>query len=386
MDQVRMGVIGTGGMGQYHLQYMNTVDGAEIGAVCDIDPKVLRNMTELHQVQGFEDYHDLLDSGRVDAVVIATPHYDHTPIAIAAFEKGIHVLCEKPVAVHLNDALAMNEAYQKSNCVYGVMFQLRTEPIYIKMKELVDSGEIGEIVRVNYLVTDWFRTQAYYDSGGWRATWRGEGGGVLLNQCPHSLDLLQWLTGMPKRITARCAIGKWHDIEVEDDVTAILEYENGATGIFVTSTGESPGTSLFEIAGSHGKLVQQNGKLTFYRTRVPVHEYCYAAKGGFDRPETRTIDVPIPRRPVTEEHQQITQNFVNAILKGETLITPGIEGIRSLEIGNAIMMSGLQKKSIDLPLDGDAFEAMLKDLIAGSGYQKKVKKIEDDDFTKSFHA
>ncbi|MBN1352007.1 Gfo/Idh/MocA family oxidoreductase [candidate division KSB1 bacterium] len=385
MKNVRVGVIGTGGMGQYHLGYLNSVDGAEIGAVCDIEPGILKKMSERYQVQEFRNHRELLESGLVDAVIISTPHYDHTPIAIEAFKKGLHVLSEKPVAVHVKDAKAMEDAHKSSNCVYGVMFQLRTVPVYIKMKELIDSGELGEIVRVNYLVTDWFRTQAYYDSGGWRATWRGEGGGVLLNQCPHSLDLLQWFAGMPVKVTALCSIGKYHHIEVEDDVTAMLEYENGATGIFVTSTGEAPGTNLFEIAGSRGKLKLQDDKLSFYRTRMPVQEFCDTATGGFDRPETWEIDVPIPKSSKTPGHRQITENFINAILKGEKLIAPGEEGIRSLEIGNAIMMSGLQHKPVTLPLDGDGFEAMLNELIAKSKHQKKVKEIEDDDFTKSFH-
>lgn len=385
MKKVRIGVIGAGGMGNHHLLHLHLIKGAELTVICDIDSAVLNKMTVRHSVKGFLNYRELIDSGLVDAVMVATPHYDHTPISIYAFEKGVHVLCEKPVAVHVKDALAMNEAHAQSNCVYGVMFQFRASPIYKKAKEMIDSGEIGKITRINYLVTDWFRTQAYYDSGGWRATWKGEGGGVLLNQCPHSLDVLQWFGGLPKRITAECAIGKFHHIEVEDEVTGFLEYENGAVGIFATSTGEAPGSSLFEICGDHGKLALQNGKLFFRRTRPSVEKFCATAKGGFDTPETWDIEIPLDRDSKIGEHQEVTQNFVNAILHNEALISPGPEGIRSLEIGNALLMSGLTKKPVELPIDANAYDEILKDLIKNSKFEKVVRRIEDDDFTKSFH-
>jgi predicted dehydrogenase len=386
MQNVRFGIIGAGGMGNHHLLHLHLIKNATLTAVCDIDETVLQNMASRHSIPGFRDYRELIDSGLVDAVIIATPHYAHTPIAIYAFQKGIHVLCEKPVAVHVKDARAMEKAHAQSKVAFGVMFQFRGVELYKKAKEMITSGEIGKIVRVNYFATDWFRTQAYYNSGGWRATWAGEGGGVLLNQCPHSLDVLQWLAGMPKRITAECKLGKYHQIEVEDEVTGFLEYENGAIGIFAASTGEAPGTSLFEICGDRGKLMLQNGKLYFHRTRVSVDEFTQTATGGFDKPETWEIEVPLNRPNPLGEHQVITQNFVNHVLFQEPLISPGSEGIKGLEIGNALLMSGLKGQPVELPLPADAYAEMLQELIANSRFKKDVKKIAGDDFAKSFHS
>ena len=195
----------------------------------------------------FEEGKDLIASGKCDAVLIAVPHYQHPELAIDAFDHDLHVLCEKPAGVYTKQVRLMNERAQASDKVFAMMFNQRTNCVYRKMHELVTSGELGAIKRVNWIITDWYRTQSYYDSGDWRATWDGEGGGVLLNQCPHNLDLLQWICGMPSRVHAFCHNGKWHDIEVEDDVTAYLEYPNGATGVFITTTADAPGTNRFEV-------------------------------------------------------------------------------------------------------------------------------------------
>ena len=386
MERVRIGIIGAGVMGQYHLSHLNSIKNAILTACCDSDSDVLDSAKKKYEIPVFTDYHELIDSGLVDAVIIATPHYDHTPIAIYAFEKGIHVLTEKPVAVHVKDAQKMEAAWRKTDLVYSVMFQFRALPIYRKAKELIEAGEIGKITRVNYFATDWFRTQAYFNSSAWRATWAGEGGGVLLNQCPHSLDVIQWLGGMPNKVTAECALGKYHNIEVEDEVTAIMEYPDGAMGVFVASTGEAPGTNLFEICGERGKLILQSGKLTFLRTRTTVQEFCHTSQDGFDRPETWEIQVPIENDPEIGAHQVMTQNFVNAILNDEPLLSPGTEGAKGLEMGNAILLSGLTGKPVEFPIDADAYAEMLQSLIRNSTFQKEVNKVSGDDFAKSFHS
>jgi predicted dehydrogenase len=266
------------------------------------------------------------------------------------------------VAVHAREAERMNRAADKSGLTFGVMFQERSRPVNQKAKEMIDSGELGELVRAIWIVTHSFRTQAYYDSGTWRATWAGEGGGVLLNQAPHFLDTFQWLAGMPQTVHGHAYLGKYHKIAVEDDVTAYVEYPNGATGIFMSSTGELPGTSHQEICGDRGKLVIQGNTLTFYRTRRSVKDFRDNDPGKFPRLETWKVDVPIPQKPAG--HQIITQNFVNAIIKGEPLLAPGKEGINSLSLGNAMLMSGLTGKPVSLPLDGDAYEKLLNELIA----------------------
>jgi predicted dehydrogenase len=394
MDTVRFGVVGLGGMGSFHVGYLDKVEGAAVGAVCDVDnervertAKKFESLPNAKKVGRFNRYEDLIRSGEVDAVLIATPHFQHPEIAIAAFEKGMHVLCEKPVAVSIKEARRLNDAASRHpQLKFSLMYQMRTVPLYRKLRELITDGELGEISRITWLITDWFRTWTYYASGGWRATWAGEGGGVLLNQCPHNLDLIQWLTGlMPARITAVGFIGKTHPIEVEDEVSAILEYPNGAIGHFVTTTGEAPGTNRLEIVGDRGKIVAENGKLIFTRTRKGVREIRETSKEMFATPETWFIDIPLPAAP-PEPHKLITENFIRAVLKDEALISPGIEGARGLEIGNAMLMAGLTRRAVELPLDGDAYEQFLKDMQRQYGGKKtlQTKAVSPGDMASSF--
>ncbi|MFU0800942.1 MAG: Inositol 2-dehydrogenase [Xylanivirga thermophila] len=297
MDTVRIGVIGIGNMGSYHALYLTKgeIKGAILTAVCDINPERIKWAKEnlKGDIRLFDNADALFESNCVDAVVIATPHYDHSPIAIKAFEHGLHVLTEKPAGVYTRQVREMNEAAEKSGKVFGIMYNQRTNPLYQKVRNLITSGELGDIKRTIWIITNWYRPQSYYDSGGWRATWAGEGGGVLLNQDPHQLDLWQWMCGMPKRVRAFCAFGKYHDIEVEDDVTAYVEYPNGATGLFVTCTGEAPGTNRFEVSGDRGKLVIEDGKLIFWRLRTPEREFNSTFKGTFGEPECWKCEVPI---------------------------------------------------------------------------------------------
>ena len=382
MESVRIGIIGVGGMGASHSGYLRKgeVEDCELTAACDIEPAKLDAFKDL---KTFTDSKGLIRSGEVDAVIISTPHYGHTTIGIDALEQGLHVLVEKPISVHKADCQRLIAAHERrKDLVFSAMFQLRTQPVYKKIKHLIDSGELGKIQRVNWIVTAWFRTQAYYASGGWRATWQGEGGGVLLNQCPHNLDLLQWFCGMPVKVRAFLGLGKYHDMETEDDVTAYLEYANGATGVFVAGTGEAPGTDRLEIAGDRGRLVYENDRLTFKRNETGTREFIDSAKGGFDKPETWDIEIPI--RDATSGHAVITQNFVNAILEGEDLIAPAEEGIHSVELANAMIYSSTTDRTVGLPLDGEAYEAKLKQLISESRYEKKTTGQAETDIGKSF--
>ncbi|MHC4253254.1 MAG: Gfo/Idh/MocA family protein, partial [Planctomycetota bacterium] len=291
------------------------------------------------------------------------------------FEKGLHVLTEKPAGVYTKQVREMNEAAERSGKVFGIMYQQRYRPEYRKLKELVESGELGEIRRTNWIITSWFRSQSYYDSGGWRATWAGEGGGVLINQCPHNLDLWQWTCGMPCRVRAFCYFSKYHDIEVEDDVTAYVEYENGATGLFISTTGEAPGSNRLEVTGDRGKVVVEGGKLQWWRTRVPVSEFNREFKGGFGSPEVWKVDVPV--RGKNEGHGGICKGFVDAILKGTPQLAPGVEGIKGLTLSNAMYLSTWTDAWVDLPIDEDLFHEKLKERIASS----KFKKDAADDKT-----
>ncbi|MDB5083437.1 MAG: oxidoreductase [Bacilli bacterium] len=373
MDKVRIGIIGFGNMGTGHATYLskNEVSGAEFTAVCDVSPARLQYAKDNFgaDLLTFDNAEALFASNSVDAVIVATPHYDHPRLVIEAFKHNLHVICEKPAGVYTKQVREMNEAAAKSDKVFSMMFNQRTNPLYQKLRDLISSGELGDIKRTNWIITNWYRPQSYYDSGGWRATWAGEGGGVLINQDPHQLDLWQWTTGlMPKRVRAFCAFGKYHDIEVEDDVTAYVEYENGATGLFVTTTGEAPGTNRFEISGDRGKIVIEEGKMTFWRLRVPERQFNAEWKGGFGSPECWKCDIPVSGQ--NTQHKGITQNFVDAIRKGTPLIAPGAEGIKGLTISNAIHLSAWTDNWVDLPINEDLYYEKLQERINNSSSKK----------------
>ena len=387
MDTVRFGVVGLGNMGSFHVEALQSIKNAKVTAICDANPQNLERVGQKTDAKRFEKHDEMLASGLIDAVLIATPHFLHPPIALAAFEKGIHVLCEKPLAVTIKQGRQVLDASAKHpNLKFAMMLQQRTMSLYRKVRELILDGELGEISRISWIVTDWFRTWAYYGSGGWRATWAGEGGGVLINQCPHNLDLIQWLTGLtPNRVTAVGFVGKTHPIEVEDEVSAILEYANGATGHFVTTTGEAPGTNRLEICGDRGKLIAENGKLAFHRTRKGVREVREKSPEAFATVETWVSEIPLAPGGLSDGHRIILQNFVNAIRKDEPLLTPGTDGDKGLEIGNAMLMAGVTRKPVDLPLDGDAYEQLLKDLHKQYGGKKTLEtRTVNADMTASF--
>ena len=373
MDEVRIGVAGIGGMGGNHCEYLSkgAVPSGRLTAVADASPERLSwAESALGDVKRFDTPEGMIGSGEIDAVLIATPHYLHPPIAAAAFEAGLHVMSEKPAGVYTRQVKEMNAAAEKSGKVFALMLNQRARGQTRKLHELVSSGELGEIQRTNYIITDWFRAQSYYDSGGWRATWAGEGGGVLANQCPHNLDLWQWVCGMPSRMRAFCYFGKHHEIEVEDDVTAFVEYPNGATGVFVTGTGDAPGTNRLEITGDRGKIVAENGGIVFHRTEQSVSRFLKEYPGGFGSPDVWTCEVPSARGD--GEHRTITANWVQSILDGgETeLLAPGLDGIHSVELFNAMLLSTWTDSWVDIPVDADLYYDELQKRVATS----KVKE------------
>jgi predicted dehydrogenase len=388
MTKIKIAVIGVGVMGSQHARDIHALDNTELAAICDINPSRADQYAQHYGVPAYYSHTDLLAQAGLDAVLIATPHYDHPIIAMDAFQRGLHVLTEKPIAVHVQAAQEMIAAYQAARqqhpgLVFAAMFQQRTYGFWKKIKSLIEEGELGGLVRATWIITDWFRTQSYYDNGGWRATWKGEGGGVLLNQCPHNLDLYQWFVGMPSRVAGFAAIGKYHHIEVEDEVTAYLVYDNGMIGHLVTSTAESPGTNRLEIVGERGKLVFENGILTFYRNRYSMFHQIETATSGFEKVENWRIEVPYQHHG-QPGHKLVIENFANAILKGEALIAPAVEGLNSLTLGNAIMLSSFQGDPINLPMDAAAYAAKLQDLIEHSRFEKTVIEREVPDFGSSF--
>ncbi len=382
MDKIRIGVIGAGTMGSSHARNLHDglLEDAELTAVADINPKRLEWVkNELGEdVELYDNAENLIDSGCVDGIVVATPHYDHPPLGIKAFEKGLHVLLEKPVGVYTKQVKRLHEAADASGKIFGIMFQLRTVPHYMKMKDMLASGEVGDIKRNCFIATSYYRSQNYYNRGSWRATWGGEGGGVLLNQCPHLLDLWQWYCGVPRRVRAFCSYGKYHDIEVEDDVTAYVEYEDGSTGLFVASTGEAPGTQSFEVHGNMGKLVMEDGNIAFDRNRVDERVFNADHIAGFGRPEHWKCDIPVGEVK-RGGHSWVTEKWIEAIAKNDSslLIVDGREGLKSLEISNAMLLSDWVNDWVDLPVDEDQFVELLKERVKNSSFSRAVS-AEDD--------
>lgn len=377
MEKVRLGIIGIGNMGSTHA--MSIVEGKtpEISLAAVADLRESRRQwgreTLPQTVRIFESGDALIASGCCDAVLVAVPHYEHPGLVMEAFAHGLHALCEKPAGVYTRQVRKMNEAAAKTDRVFAMMFNQRTNHVYRKMHEIVHSGNYGKIKRVNWIVTDWYRTQAYYNSGGWRATWAGEGGGVLLNQCPHNLDLLQWICGMPVKVQAFCHIGKWHDIEVEDDVTAYLEFADGATGVFVTGTGDAPGTNRFEVDLERGKLVCENDRLTFTELEINEREYCFKAREGFTRPESReTVLATDGENP---QHIGVLNAFAGAILRGEELVARGEEGINGLTLSNAMHLSGWLGSPVEIPFEEELFLAQLNERRKNSRKKEEVAEV-----------
>ena len=375
MDKVRIGVVGVGGMGQGHCGYLGSLEEVEFTCVCDTNPDTLKSVTEKYSLPGFATHEELLASGLADAIIIATPHYFHPPIAIDAFRKGIHVLSEKPIGVTVGAADAMIAAAKESGCKFSIMYQMRTEPQNIAAKKLITDGLIGDIYRTS-LTMGWYRSQAYYNSGGWRATWAGEGGGVLINQAPHLLDIFQWLGGLPAKMTAQTRT-RIHDIEVEDEAFATIEYANGAHGYMYASVIEAPGTNVLEICGDKGKLRISDGKLEAWSLKTSIRQFTVENESMWAGPDSEPIAIELTEGET--QHKAITRNFVAAILHDEPLIAPGAEGLNALELINGFILSGKAGETVSLPVDREKYEALMAGLKATSRLKTDVKDLAETD-------
>jgi len=363
MSKIRLGVIGVGNMGRSHCK--NIKDGKcpeiELVAISDRNPKRIQAMKDdgYENVIYFEDAETMMDSGLIDSVLVAIPHYYHAEYAIMAMKKGLHVMVEKPAGVYTKQAREMNDVAKETDVVFAMMFNQRTNHIYRKAKELVSSGQLGALRRVNWMITNWYRPQFYYDSGDWRATWSGEGGGVLLNQCPHQLDLLQWICGLPVSVHAFLKFGQWHEIEVEDDVTAYMEFENGATGCFVTTTGDAFGTNRLEIQLEKGKIVIENGEIKAWEFAMSEPEFSKTTENPFAKMEKTELEIKTDGK--NEQHYGVMNAFAAAILRGEPLIANGEEGINGLMLSNAMHLSAWTESKVLLPIDEDLYyEELMK--------------------------
>lgn len=378
---IRVGIAGIGNMGMSHAKkiFEGQVPDMVLAAVADRNDSKLSAAKELFgDIEIFSDADEMIEKADIDAVIVAVPHYDHPRLVMKSLSCGKHTVSEKPAGVYTKQVREMNEFAEKQDKVFAMMFNQRTNCVFRKMKEMIENGEIGEIKRVNWIITDWYRTQYYYDSGDWRATWSGEGGGVLLNQCPHQLDLLQWICGLPVKVQAFCHEGHFHDIEVEDDVTAYLEFENGATGVFITSTGDAPGTNRFEVTGTRGTLVCEGGnKLFFTKLLEDEREYCSTSKEGFKKPPYEAT-VEVETDGENPQHMGVLRAFCGKILRNEPLVADGAEGIRGLMLSNAMHLSSWKKQPVTLPVDEDEYYNELKKRIASSRKKTVTEAVSFD--------
>ena len=375
MDKVRFGIVGCGHMGTGHAAnfFGGKIENGVVSALCDINPNKLEKMKELYgdKEKYFYSAEQMFKSGECDAVIICTPHYIHPDLAIMAMDNNLHCIVEKPAGVYTLQVKEMLKRAETSDKVLGIMFNQRTNPAFKKMREMIMDGKIGEIKRTNWIITNWYRSQLYYDTGAWRATWVGEGGGVLYNQSPHQLDLFQWIVGMmPSKIRAFCHFGKWHNIEVEDDVTCYCEYPNGATGVFVTTTADWPGTNRFEVSGTKGTLIFEDDKLYFKELLIDEREHCFKNPGPPKCKETVEVEL----QGKNSQHVGICNNVANTILGIEELYAPASDGINGVILANAMLLSTWLDRDIELPFDDELFYEELKKRIATS----KPRETSDD--------
>lgn len=377
MKSIRYGIVGVGGMGSGHGRTMQNIKECELAAVCDIVPDVAEMVGEEFDVPYCTDYHDLVDRDDVDCVIVATPHYYHPEISIYAMERGKPVLCEKPVAVTVSAADAMVAAAERTGVPFAVMHQSRSEPIWRAAGKIVQEGRLGEIYRTMLVYAD-FRSQAYYDSGGWRATWVGEGGGVLINQAPHSIDRFTWLGGLPSKVTALTDTRN-HDIEVEDVASAMLEYPNGAIGYLYCSTTECPGTSIMEFSGERGKLQIVDQQIRFWEIPAGVKAFSDSSDQMWQHPEVVEVDVELPE--CESGHLAILRNMARHLLYGDELLTPGVEGRKTVEMINAIILSGKSGEAVSVPVDRARYDAFLEGLRSSSRAKASTgpdRRVTDD--------
>ncbi|HIU68224.1 MAG TPA: Gfo/Idh/MocA family oxidoreductase [Candidatus Caccomorpha excrementavium] len=378
MDKVKIGIIGYGNMGSGHVRKLKAgkVNGMEVTAVCDILEERREAVRQSYpDIAVFDDAEKLYQSGLCDTVLIAVPHYSHPPLAIQAFAHNLNVIIEKPAGVYTKQVKEMNEAAAKSDKLFGIMYNQRMNPVYQKLREMIQRGDLGHIKRITWIITDWYRPQAYHDSSTWRSTWKDEGGGALINQNPHQLDLWQWMFGMPDRIYARASFGKYYNIEVEDDVMAYFEYDNGTTGEYITSTGEAPGTNRLEVACDMGKVVIEKNKLVFYRNVISEREFNKINTQPFGVPECWECNIPADFSG-GPQHVGILQNFTDALLKGTELVAKGEEGIRELTISNSIHLSAWTGETVDVKnFPDDRFYELLQGKIRNSKVVKKEAHI-----------
>ena len=354
---VRLGIIGVGNIG---LQHANNILSGVIqgGIITAVSARGSCSLAEQFNIPQYSNYKELIDKQVCDAVIVATPTCSHLEIGCYALSRGLHVLMEKPIGLSVAEGEAMLALVQPKQ-VFGLMLNQRADPVFVAMKKKMDENLLGALQRINWTMTNWFRPEIYFQTSNWRATWAGEGGGLLVNQCIHNFDILQWICGMPRSIQGFCGFGKYHNIEVEDEATAFFEYENGATGSFMGSTGEAPGVNRFDIIGDRGMLSYDGEKLLHFENRPSTSQFSQTTSEMFGQPDVYITDLSVSSS--VNQHAIIVQNFINAISLNEGLIAPAEEGLKALAIANAILLSAWDGEQIQMPLDSARFHKALNE-------------------------
>ena len=365
---VRLGVIGLGNIARQHIDNLTggLVGDCVLAALCSRQPHELAAALD---VPHFTDYAELVYSGTCDAVLVATPTFTHFEIGACALRAGLHVMMEKPLGLSAREGEELL-ALQQPGQMFALMLNQRTDPLFTTMRDTIVAGTLGEITRTHWTMTNWFRPEVYFQVSDWRATWRGEGGGLLLNQCIHNLDIYQWLCGMPTSVQAFCEFGRHHDIEVEDEATAYFRYANGATGVFVGSTGEAPGVNRFDVIGDRGSLSFDGKRLMLSENDPATGEFSRTTRDMFGIPATSVRDITPDRS--TNQHATVMNNFVAAIRHDETLLAPAAAGLASLSLANAMLLSTWEARLVTLPLDGAHYQQALEQRIAVSTLRQKA--------------
>src|SRR5436190_6484216 len=357
--RLRYAVIGAGVVAPLHLRAIAALEDAELIGISAIGAGSARARAEEAGCPLFGNHRELLVL-EPDVVVVCTPHPSHPALTAEALEAGAHVLVEKPLAPEAREAEAMIDAADRAGRLLGVCFQQRFRPPVAAARALISAGRLGELVRVS-IVDPLYRPNSYYRTASWRGTWQGEGGGVLMNQAPHTLDLLCHLAGPPATVWGRSR-RRLQPMEAEDSASALLEYAGGAAGTIAVSTVE-PGAQRIELVGDRGRIEIVGETIVFERFEPPLSAHLPAASEMFAQPAivAEQVELPVGRG----DHLEVHADFAAAVRGGRAPRVPAHEAIWSLELANAIVLSTHTGRAVRLPVDRDAYAALLADLRSG---------------------
>lgn len=373
MKKIRIGIIGFGKHGSHYVRrYLETDICKEVELTAIAENNSVRldwAKKHLENVAFFDDAIKMLDSGLIDACQIVVPHPDHYFYIKECFKRGIHVLCEKPLCVYADEARSIIEEHQKhySDLVFGVMLNQRQNPLFRKLKELLDNKTYGTILRADWTITNWYRNQVYFDESYWHATWIGEAGGLMMNQAIHQLDLWQWLFGLPDRVYAKLGYGKGHDIETDDEASIFFEYNDGVVGTFTASTNDFSGSNCLKIRTDQALLIIENKKITVKEIKRESASAMHNYQLMYEKPAL--IETEIKIEGTDPKHEGVVNEFTSAIINKTPLETDGAQGLNSIILANAIYLSSFLNKEIEIPCDEKLYREEFSKRIANSHYR-----------------